>query len=320
MSVELYRLIPWHTPPEDVMVAGWSIAPTVRGWDKHGPDFLLLRGGKGMMTRCVIVLCSIGLLALGGCAQNRYRHPSADLYLEKANEALEQKNCWEAQKLLRNLLSDFPGSHLVDRAQYKLGFAFLCDKDYVTAVFEFERLLNEFPTSPFVDQARYQIGVCYYRQSRGIHHDQDETHKAIREFERFIEDFPDSDLVPSTRDRILELRTKLAQKKLMVARNYIRWDMFESAARYCEIVLKEFKDTPLVAQARFLLARTRHQLGALDEALEMLRLLAADGVQDELKREIAEEIRRIEKTRAGQKTEHRKPAAKTNGSSAASSR
>ena len=54
-----------------------------------------------MMTRCVYVLCSIGLLAVGGCAQNRYRHPSADLYLEKANEALEQKNCWEAQKLLR---------------------------------------------------------------------------------------------------------------------------------------------------------------------------------------------------------------------------
>lgn len=222
--------------------------------------------------------------------------------------------------MLRNLLSDFPGSHLVDRAQYKLGFAFLCDKDYVTAVFEFERLLNEFPTSPFVDQARYQIGVCYYRQSRGIHHDQDETHKAIREFERFIEDFPDSDLVPSTRDRILELRTKLAQKKLMVARNYIQWDMFESAARYCEIVLKEFNDTPLAARARFLLARTRHQLGDLDEALEMLRLLAADGVQDELKREIAEEIRQIEKTRAGRKTEHRKPAAKTNGSSAANSR
>ena len=106
----------------------------------------------------------------------------------------------------------------------------------------------------------------------------------------------------------------------MVARNYIQWDMFESAARYCEIVLKDFNDTPLAAQARFLLARAKHHLGALDEALEMLRFLAADGVQDELKREIAEEIRRIERTRAEQKTEHRKPAAKTNGSSAANAR
>ena len=272
------------------------------------------------MKRSVLVLCSMCLVAFGGCAQNRYRHPSADVYLEKANEELEKKNCWEAQKLLRNLLTDFPGSHLVDRAQYKLGFAHLCDKDYVTAVFEFERLLNEFPTSPFVDQARYQIGVCYYRQSRGIHHDQDETYKAIREFERFIEDFPDSDLVPSTRDRILELRTKLARKKLMVAQNYIQWDMYESAGRYCEIVLKEFDDTALASRARFLLARTKHRLGALDEAFEMLRLLAADGVQDELKQDIAEEMRQIEKTRAVQKTEHGKPAEKPNGSSAANTK
>ena len=273
-----------------------------------------------MLKRSKVVLCSLAMLAMAGCAQNRYRHPSADLYLEKANEALEKKDCWEAQKLLRNLLSDFPGSRLVDRAQYKLGFAYLCDKDYVTAVFEFERLLNEFPTSPFVDQARYQIGVCYYRQSRGIHHDQDETHKAIREFERFIEDFPDSELVPGTRDRIRELRTKLARKKLMVAENYIQWDMYESAGRYCEIVLKEFDDTALVSRARFLLARTKHRLGALDEALELLRLLAADGVQDELKQDIADEIRQIEKTRAARKGELRKPAEKADGSSAANTR
>lgn len=273
-----------------------------------------------MLKRSIFVLCSLGLLAVAGCAQNRYRHPSADLYLEKADEALEKKNCWEAQKLLRNLLSDFPGSHLVDRAQYKLGFAYLCDKDYVTAVFEFERLLNEFPTSPFVDQARYQIGVCYYRQSRGIHHDQDETYKAIREFERFIEDFPDSDLVPGTRDRIRELRTKLARKKLMVAENYIQWDMYESAGRYCEIVLTEFDDTGLASRARFLLARTKHRLGALDEALEILRLLAVDGIQDELKQDIADEIRRIEKTRAEQKGELQKPAEKADGSSAANTR
>ncbi len=276
--------------------------------------------GTGMLKRSVFILCCLGLPALAGCAQNRYRHPSADLYLEKANEELEKKNCWEAQKLLRNLLSDFPGSHLVDRAQYKLGFAYLCDKDYVTAVFEFERLLNEFPTSPFVDQARYQIGVCYYRQSRGIHHDQDETHKAIREFERFIEDFPDSDLVSGTRERILELRTKLARKKLMVAENYMQWDMYESAGRYCEIVLKEFDDTAVVSRARFLLARTKHRAGALDEALEMLRLLAADGVQDELKQNIAEEIRQIEKTRVRQNNELRKPAEKPDGSSAANTR
>ena len=193
------------------------------------------------------------------------------------------------------MLSDFPGSHLVDDAQYLLAEAYLCDKDYVTAVFEYERLLNEFPTSPFVDKARYQIAMCYFRQSRDLHHDQEETHKAIREFRRFAEDFPASDLSTDALQRVTELRSKLARQNLMIAENYLKWSNPLSAERYCTLILNEFPDTDVLPEARFTMARAKRKMAQIDEAIEILTLLASDRIPDPLREKVRAETEAIQK-------------------------
>ncbi|MDA0748201.1 MAG: outer membrane protein assembly factor BamD [bacterium] len=248
------------------------------------------------MKKKAILIGFACLLLVGGCAQNRYRMPSAERYYEEAKIALSKKKCWNAQQLYRNLLGDFPGSHLVDEAQFGLGNAAVCSEDYVTAVFEYERLLNEFPTSPYVDEARYQIGMCYYYQSRDVHHDQSETQQAIREFRRFIEDYPNSELVPQTEKRILELRKKMAAKKLMIARNYLQWKNPVSAEKYCAIIQSEFMDIDVTREARFLMAVARHRQGKLEEALEMLMVLTGEGLPQELKEEVSDQIKKVQES------------------------
>jgi len=250
------------------------------------------------MIKGVLVVTGLAcLLNFWGCAQNRHRRSSAETYIEEAQQALQRKKCWDAQQLYRNLLADFPGSHLVDEAQYGLGQAYLCSEDFVTAIFEYERLLNEFPTSPHVDEARYQIGMCYYKQSRGIHHDQDETLKAIREFRRFIEDFPTSDLVPETEERIGELRAKLAEKDLMIAENYLQWKYYNSAERYCELIQDTYKDPEILNRSRFLMARAKHLKGKLNEAMDLLGELSSEASGD-LKIQVTEEIDKVRESMA----------------------
>ena len=253
-----------------------------------------MRSGMLSHTRAILwVFCLLGLI--GGCAKDRFRHVDPELYYEAAQKALLKKKCWDAQQLLQNMLSDFPGSHLVDDAQFLLAKAYLCDKDYVTAVFEYERLLNEFPTSPFVDKARYQIGMCYYQQSRDVHHDQEETHRAIREFRRFAEDFPASDLSADSLERVKELRGKLARQNLMIAENYLKWSLPLSAERYCTLILSEFSDTDVMDEARFMLARAKRKMAQIDEAREILTLLASDGISDSLREKVKAESEALQK-------------------------
>jgi outer membrane protein assembly factor BamD len=242
-----------------------------------------------MNRRIWLTVWLVGAVALAACAQNRYTRPTAERYYDDAQKALLKKDCWMAQKMYRNLLSDFPGSHLVDDAQYGLGMASFCSKDYVTAAFEFERLLNEFPTSPWVDEARYQIGMCYYTSSPDIHHDQEDTRKAIREFRRFLEDFPGSHLAKDTQDRIEELKRKLAEKQLMIAENYFRWGNYLSSVRYCEIILDQQPYADLIRNAWFVMAQSKARMGEYEEAMSILtRLASEDGASRDLREQIIE--------------------------------
>ena len=222
----------------------------------------------GTPKLCLIVcILSVGILA---CSQETQRRKDAQTYLDDAQTALAAGKCWNAQNLFRNLLSDFPGSHMVDDAQYGLGQSYFCSGDFETAIFEFERLINEYPVSKFVDESRFQIGMCYFKRSRSIHHDQDETTRAIAEFTRFVEDFPNSEIAPEARKRIQDLEARLAEKDLMIARNYLKWKSPVSSEIFCRRLLEKYPDTRLAPEVQFVLAQALYRLGELAEALELL--------------------------------------------------
>ncbi len=253
-----------------------------------------------MRLAILLILCLV--VGLMGCAKGKYRMQSPETYYEEAQTALGKEDCWMAEQLFRNLLSDFPGSHLVDDAQFGLAQSSYCSKDYVTSIFEYERLLDEHPASPFIDEARYQIGMCYYKESQSVHHDQEDTYKAIRVFGRFVEDYPRSNLVSDADRRIKELQGKLADHKLVIAENYLRWKKPNSAEVYCEIILREFPDAEAAPSVRFLLARIKRSLGNLDEAVELLRFLAREDFSGELEEKVLKEIREVEQDLAKQKS------------------
>ena len=169
----------------------------------------------------------------------------------------------------------------------------LCD-----VYFEYERLLNEYPVSPYAAEARFQIGECYYQDARDIHHDQDETHKAIREFARFIEDYPQSDLVSQAEKKIRSLRNQLARKEVMIAYDYILWKYYSSAKVYAEGVLKEYPDTEAALEARFVIAQVNFKTGALDDALNELTLLMGRDLPEKLKVKVIEEMEKIKKAQS----------------------
>ena len=251
------------------------------------------------IMRRIFFICCACLIALSvGCAQKKYRRLSPEVYYKDAQDALKNKKCYDAELLFRNMLSDFPGSHLSDEAQFGLGKAFQCQKDYVTAIFEYERLLNEYPVSPYAAEARFQIGECYYQDARDIHHDQDETHKAIREFARFIEDYPQSDLASQAQDRIKALRNQLARKEIMIAYDYILWKYYSSAKLYAKGVLGEYPDTESALEARFIIAQVNFKTGALDEALNELTLLIGRDLPEKLKEKVIEEMEKIKKAQS----------------------
>ena len=239
-------------------------------------------------------------MLLMSCAQERNSRKDAGAYFKDAQKALLDRKCWNAQELFRNLLSDFPGSRYVDDAQYGLGQAYFCSKQWTEAIFEYERLINEYPVSSFVDKARYQIGMCYFKQSRSIHHDQEETVRAIQEFTRFVEDYPNSDIAPEARKRIRDLEDKLASKSLMIAENYLKWRSPRASEIYCRELIRKYPGSESTIRARFLLARAMWRQSSYEEAVELLEALKEEKIPSELEDEIQHELRQLRKAQAEQ--------------------
>jgi len=247
------------------------------------------------MKRFLIVGC-VALLALtGGCAQNKYRRESPEAYYESGQKALRDGKCYPAELLFRNMLMDFPGSHLTDDAQFGLGQAAQCREEYLVAIFEFERLLNEYPVSPHAPVARFQIGESYYQQARDIHHDQDETNKAIQEFTRFVEDYPRSDLVGDANARILDLKNRLALKDVEIAHNYLKWGYVTSAKLYAEAIVEKFPGTEAALEAQYVIARVKVKSKDLQGALNDLTLLAGQDLLPKLKKKVIELTVKVQK-------------------------
>ncbi len=250
------------------------------------------------MKRFLIVGWMILLVIQAGCATEKYRRKTPEAYYEAAQKALHKNDCYQAELLFQNLLSDFPGSNLTDDAQFGLGQANQCQKDYVTAIFEYERLLNEYPVSEYAPSARFQIGECYFQEARDIHHDQEETHKAIREYSRFIEDYPQSDLVKDAQSRIVELRNRLAAKEVMIAQNYLKWGFVTSAQLYAKNVIEQFADVESAINARLILARVKAKTGDMEGALQELTFLAGQELSLELRNDVEQTTAEIKEAMA----------------------
>ena len=237
----------------------------------------------------------VALVAFAGCAQNKYRRESPEAYYENGQKALKDGKCYPAELLFRNMLMDYPGSHLTDDAQFGLGQAAQCREEYLVAIFEFERLLNEYPVSPHAPAARFQIGESYFQQARDIHHDQEETKKAIQEFTRFIEDYPNGDLVKDAEGRILDLRNRLALKDVEIAHNYLKWGYVTSAKLYAEDIVEKFEGTEAALEARFVVVRVKIKMQDLQGALNDLTLLAGQDLTTKLKKKVIDLTMKVQK-------------------------
>ncbi|MDA0709109.1 MAG: outer membrane protein assembly factor BamD [bacterium] len=247
------------------------------------------------MRRILIAGCVALMAFSGGCAQNKYRRSSAEAYYENAQKALRDGKCYPAELLFRNMLMDYPGSNLTDDAQFGLGQASQCRKEYLVAIFEFERLLNEYPVSPYAAAARFQIGESYFKQARDIHHDQEETLKSIQEFTRFVEDYPKSDLVDDAEARVLELQNQLAMKDVEIAHNYLKWGYTVSAKLYSEDIIEKYAGTPAALEAQFVIARVKVKTRDIEGALNDLTLLSGQDMVPGLKKKVIELTMRLQK-------------------------
>ncbi len=188
---------------------------------------------------------------------------SGEERLKYALEKYNEEDYDEAVSEFQSMLLQYPGSQVVDDAQFYLGQSRYKRGEFILAAYEFSRLVQNMPASEFVAESQYMLAECYYSLSPNFALDQTYTIKAIQEYQAFIDFFPADKRVPECENKIQEMNDKLAHKAYNAAYIYEKMEYFSAAIMYYNNVVEQFHDTPYAPLAmyqriRLLVSRQRN--------------------------------------------------------------
>lgn len=203
------------------------------------------------------------LIALIGCASNptpddNKQQQASTLYKE-AHELLEAGDYGTAVKRLEDLQAQYPFGSYSEQAQLDVIYAYYKAGDSTSAVAAADRFIRFNPRHSKVAYAYYMKGVAQQEQGQGftarlLHldrakRDPEPLRQAFYSFRTLIETYPESRYAGNSRQRMVQIRTLLADHEVDVMDFYVQRGAWIAAInRACDIVLS-YSETPAVAQA-----------------------------------------------------------------------
>jgi outer membrane protein assembly factor BamD len=202
--------------------------------------------------------------------------PADDLFT-LSKDAFDNKKYGKAIEGFKRLVFEYPGSELIDDAQFYLGESYFYSNNYEDAAVEYKFLMQGFPESPFLDDANYKLGVTYFRASPAYYLDQRRTQEALRVIERFMTRFPESELYDDAQAVKDECLSKLSRKELENGKLYYKLGHYESAGLYLLDLVENYPTSSYIDESRYVLALCYVKLGRKEEAREILIELSENG-------------------------------------------
>lgn len=218
-----------------------------------------------LVISTIFVACSSSIDTSNMAPEDRLAY-AIKLYQEEDYE--------EGVKEFDALILQYPGSSIMDDAQYYLALTRFQREEYILAAYQFSKLIKSMPSSEFLADAQYMLADCYYELSPNFTLDQQYSKKAIEEFQVFIDVFPLNEKVAEAEKKIGELNDKLAMKEYEAAYIYNKMEYYDAALKYYDSVLEIYHDTKYAPLALYnkinILLERKKDSEALTEAQKFL--------------------------------------------------
>ncbi|OGC77483.1 MAG: hypothetical protein A2145_03705 [candidate division Zixibacteria bacterium RBG_16_40_9] len=211
-----------------------------------------------------------------------------------AKKYYDKKKYRPAAEEFQKLIFNYPGATVIDTALYYLANSYFHQEDYATAAGEFKKILSNYANSTWLDEAAYMVAMSDLKQSAPAELDQKFTWLALDEFNEFVETYPDSPLVTEAKNRISELRNKLAKKSYKNGYVYLRTKDYTAALLYFKEILDNYPDTVWAKQALFQIAEVNRFQNKIPEAIEVYKRFLELYPKDKLAAKCKERLSELE--------------------------
>ena len=223
--------------------------------------------------------------ALVGCSTTKDEtagQSSEKLYAAAKDEAANGSYD-KAAKLYERLEGRAAGTLLAQQAQLERAWSLYKANEKAEALTAIDRYIKLNPSSPALDYAYYLRGLINFNDHLGFlstlaeqdlsERDQQASRDAYQSFRQLVERFPQSSYAPDAQLRMNYIVNALASYEVHVARYYYRRGAYVAAANRAQITVQDFRQTPAIEEALYLMASSYEKLGLVELQADATRVL-----------------------------------------------
>lgn len=241
--------------------------------------------------RVIKLLCVAALVfVLASCSMFKGRADintlPVDALYQNAHNSLQNGDYIAAEKAYKRLIARFPYGEYNQQAQIELAYAQYRDNQPDDAYSTIDRFITTFPAHKHVAYAYYLRGLINFDRAGNFaqrlfgrdsnaRHDQGYRLESFDDFSKLTRRYPDSPYADDARQRMIYLRNELAQFEINVAEYYLRTKAYVAAEHRAKYVIEHYQQSPQVADALGIQARSYRELGLdklADKSLAVLKL------------------------------------------------
>jgi outer membrane protein assembly factor BamD len=156
-----------------------------------------------------------------------------------------------AARMFDEIVTNGPYSDVAPHAQLRVGAAREKQRDYETAVREYEKAADRYHDQPVIAaDAVFHEAEAYRKQAATAEYDQGTAEQAIETFSDFMTLFPDDKRVPQAQQAIVAMKSEQVHGAFEVAQFYEKSRKWDGAAVYYNQVLQLDPNSPYAELAR----------------------------------------------------------------------
>lgn len=220
------------------------------------------------MKNQLLYIAFLFVLASCGGSESTTKTDTIEYRFELAKKAYVNEDYMDAIRLFEEIRVQAPTSPYAIEAMYLGAMSRYYNDNYLTAAVDFRNFRRNYPTSGLAPRSQFMVAESYYQLSPNAPLDQTYTGYAVTEYQYFLRMYGNTEgtLSDSSEMRILELRTKLAQKYLSAGELYLKLESRKSGLAFFDRVLADYYDTMPAVEAQLRIAEVQLDRGKLAES------------------------------------------------------
>lgn len=209
------------------------------------------------------LLAAVAALGLTGCKSlgvfSSDENPTvsygddAESNIRKGDDALDSKNYVEAQKYFDYVKSKYPYLEAAKTAELRLADTDFERDRFIEARDRYQTFLKLHPTHPKNEYAAFRAAMTFYKDipsdffllPPSAEKDQANLRSALVALKEFVRAYPDSPNQPEATKVLNDVKHRLADHELYVARFYAKRDKWPAVINRLNIVARDFGDIGL---------------------------------------------------------------------------